>query len=100
MVIGVKIELIEKLVKLLSEEPKSIKELSEELNIGWKTCERYLKSLKNIGVVIEIKTKKERLFMYNRPRRAKLLTVPKIRVGTTFELTEPPSKPYEVEDLT
>ncbi len=54
----VKVEVIEKLVKLLSEKPRSIKELSEELNIGWKTCERYLKSLKNIGVVVEIKTKK------------------------------------------
>jgi len=42
----VKIEVIEKLTKLLSEKPRSIKELSEELNIGWKTCERCLKSLK------------------------------------------------------
>jgi len=96
----VKIEVIEKLVKLLSEKPRSVKELSEELNIGWKTCERYLKSLKNIGIVVEIKTKKESLFMYNKSRRAKLLTVPRIQVGTTFELTEPPSKPYKVEDLT
>lgn len=34
MVVEVKIEVIEKLVKLLSERSKSIKELSEELNIN------------------------------------------------------------------
>ena len=92
---------MERIVSSVSERPKSVKELSEELDVGWKTCVRYLRSLKNIGVVVEIKTKKESLFAYHQLRRPKLLTVPRVRVGITFDLTEEkPPRLEEVEDLT
>ena len=94
-----KAEVLERIVNCLSARPKSVKEISEELKIGWKTCERYLRSLKSIGVITEIRTRKESLYTHQRPRRSKLLTVPRVRVGTTFELGTPP-KSYEVEDLT
>lgn len=94
-----KAEVLEQIVECLATGPKSVNEISKELEVGWKTCERYLKSLKSIGIVNEIKSKSENLYVYPRARRAKLLTVPKVRVGTTFELGSPP-KPHQVEDLT
>lgn len=53
------------------------------------------------GVVVELRTPKERIFMLRRPTRARLLSVPRVRVGTTFEFVrdEPPVR-GEVEDLT
>lgn len=92
---------MERIVESLRERPKSVKEVSEELGVGWKTCYRYLVSLRRIGVLIEIRTRGESLFMARQPRRPKLLTVPRVRVGETFEITdlEPPNE-EEVEDLT
>lgn len=96
-----KVEVLEKIIMALAERPKSVKELSEELGVGWKTCYRYLKSLQRIGVLVEIKTKGESLFMNRQPYRPKLLTVPRVRVGETFKVVDvkPPSED-EVEDLT
>ncbi|MBS7618593.1 hypothetical protein KEJ25_08375 [Candidatus Bathyarchaeota archaeon] len=54
-----KVEILEMIMKSLVERPKSIKGLSEELGVGWRTCHRYLKSLQHIGVLVEIKTKGE-----------------------------------------
>lgn len=95
-----KVEILEMIIKSLAERPKSVKELSEELGIGWKTCYRYLKSLQRIGVLVEIKTRGESLFMSRQPYRSKLLTVPKIRVGETFKIVDvTPPKDDEVEVL-
>jgi len=96
-----KVEILEMILRSLAERPKSVKELSEELGVGWKTCYRYLKSLQRIGVLVEIKTRGESLFMSRRPYRPKLLTVPRVRAGETFEIVDakPPSD-EEVEVLT
>ncbi|MEM2239557.1 MAG: ArsR family transcriptional regulator [Candidatus Bathyarchaeia archaeon] len=96
----VKVEILEMIVRSLAERPKSIKELSEELGVGWKTCQRYLKSLQRIGVLVEIKTRGESLFMSRQPYRPKLLTVPKIRVGESFKIVDvTPPNDDEVEVL-
>ena len=51
--------------------------------------------------MVEIKMWGESLFMSCRPHRSKLLTVPRVRVGETFEIVDvkPPSD-EEVEVLT
>ena len=51
--------------------------------------------------MVEIKTRGESLFMSRRPYRPKLLTVPRVKVGETFEIVDakPPSD-EEVEVLT
>lgn len=73
------------ILKELAEGPKPVGEIAKRLGIGWKTCEKYLEGLKLAGVVVELRTPKERIFMLRRPRRARLLSVPRVRVGFTFE---------------
>ncbi|MFQ6086340.1 MAG: winged helix-turn-helix domain-containing protein [Candidatus Bathyarchaeia archaeon] len=92
---------LEGILKELGEGAKPVGEIAKRLGIGWKTCEKYLEGLKMAGVVVELRTPKERIFMLRRPRRARLLSVPRVRVGATFEsVHEEPPRPGEVEDLT
>jgi len=96
-----KVEVVEEIVKALGERPKSVREIAREVGVGWKTCSRYLESLRGLGLVVEVKTAKGSLYTTHGSRRAKLLTVPRVRVGASFELIDegPPSM-GEVEDLT
>lgn len=92
---------MERVLSQLYEGAKPIGEIAKRVGIGWKTCEKYLLGLKRIGIATEIRTARGRIFMLSRPTRARLLTVPRVRVGTTFELIdEEPPDPEEVEDLT
>jgi len=71
------------------------------MGVGWKTCSRYLESLRELGLVVEVKTAKGSLYITHGSRRAKLLTVPRVRVDASFELIdEGPPPTGEVEDLT
>jgi DNA-binding IscR family transcriptional regulator len=79
----------------------AVRKIAREVGVGWKTCSRYLESLRELGLVVEVKTAKGSLYTAHGPRRAKLLTVPRVKVGTSFELIdESPPPAGEVEDLT
>jgi len=85
-----KVEVIGEIVKALSERPKSVREIAREVGVGWKTCSRYLKSLRRLGLVVEVKTAKGSLNTIHGSRRAKLLTVPRVRMDTSFEPKDSP----------
>jgi len=53
---------VKRLISALSGGPKPINQLAKETGIGWKTCEKYLESLKLLGQVEEITTRRERVF--------------------------------------
>jgi len=96
-----KAEVIGEIVKALGERPKSVREIASEVGVGWKTCSRYLMSLKEVGLVVEVKTTKGSLYTTHVSRRVKLLTVPRVRVGISFELIDEGPPPMgEVQDLT
>lgn len=89
-----------KIVSVLSQGPKPIEDISRRVKTGWKTCERYIDTLKKLGIVGEIRTRKERIFYLAHAPRLKLATVPRVRVDTTIEfLDEEPPNEREVEDL-
>jgi len=56
------VEVVKRIVSALSGGPKPINQLAKEVGIGWKTCDRYLESLKLLGQVEEVTTPKERVF--------------------------------------
>ena len=57
-------EIVDAIIKLLSEGPKSINEISTKAEINWKTAEEYLKLLENLGRVSEKDIKNTRTFFY------------------------------------
>ncbi len=96
MVTHVKVEVLEKVVEAVSDRPRSVDEIAREVGIGWKTCARYLNSLKKIGVIVEIRSSRGSLYVSHSFRKPRLLIVPRVRVGNTFKLTD--EKPPE-EDV-
>jgi len=91
---------LDRIVSSLADAPKPVAALSREAGIGWKTCLRYLTSLKRLGVVAELRTSKERIFYLQNFGRSRLVTIPRPKVGLTFELV-PESGPdsRKIEDL-
>lgn len=90
-----------KIISALEERPEPIGELAKKVGVGWKTCERYLESLKKAGIVAEVRTPKERLFLIRQRSGPRLLVVPRAKVGLTFKfLDEAGPRPSDVEDLT
>jgi len=55
------VEVVKRIVSALSGGPKPINQLAKEVGIGWKTCDRYLESLKLLGQVEEVTTPRERI---------------------------------------
>ena len=55
---------INSIKEILKEGPKSISEISKELEINWRTAENYLGILKNLGLVDEIANEHTRIFFY------------------------------------
>jgi len=62
-------EIVKKIVSTLHDSPKSINQIAEAVDIGWKTCEKYLESLKLLGIVEETRTARERVFSFKGQRR-------------------------------
>ena len=56
------ITVVKKVLQELEKAPVSINELASAIGIGWKTCEKYLESLKITGAVEETRTKNQRVF--------------------------------------
>jgi len=101
-VVKVKREVLQKIVQELQKKPSSISNIANTLKIGWKTCEQYLITLKDLGLAYEMPMKKERIF-YLRQR----YTGPAITLMSKFRapddivvLNEPKPRPEEICDLT
>lgn len=57
-------EIINSMKKSLSDGPKSISDISKELEINWRTAEQYLELLKSLDIVLEADVKNTRTFFY------------------------------------
>jgi len=58
--------IVKKIVSAVYDSPKSINQIAEAAGIGWRTCEKYLESLKLLGTVEETRTARERIFSFRR----------------------------------
>jgi len=65
----VETEIVKKIVSTLHDSPKSINQIANAVDVGWKTCEKYLESLKLLGIVEEARTARERVFSFKGRRR-------------------------------
>ena len=55
-------ELIKRIIKSISENPKSIHEIAQEIESNWESIKLYLESLKDAGVVHETLDGNKRIF--------------------------------------
>jgi len=60
--------IVKKIVSAVHDSPKSLNQIAKEADIGWRTCEKYLESLKLLGIVEETRTARERIFSFRRGR--------------------------------
>jgi len=90
-------EIVKKIVSTLHDSPKSINQIAEAVDIGWKTCEKYLESLKLLGIVEETKTARERIFSFRERRRGWFFPHARRIVGNKVERSEeiPPESGVE-----
>lgn len=61
--------IVKKIVSTIHDSPKSINQIAQAVDIGWKTCEKNLESLKLLGIVEETRTARERVFSFRERRR-------------------------------
>lgn len=90
--------IVKEIVSLVRQSPKSINQIAENVGIGWKTCEKYLESLKMLGVVEETKTARERIFSFRERRRGWLYPHAMKIVGNFIDRS-PEKPPDNVEVL-
>jgi predicted transcriptional regulator len=83
--IFMEIEIVKKIVSVVHDSSKSINQIAEAANIGWKTCEKYLESLKLLGIVEETKTARERVFSIREKRKGWLFPHARRIVGNKVE---------------
>ncbi len=58
--------IVKKIVSAVHDSPKSLNQIAKEADVGWRTCEKYLESLKLLGIVEETRTARERIFTFRR----------------------------------
>lgn len=80
-----KTKIVKKIVSAVHDSPRSINQIAEAADIGWKTCEKYLESLKLLGIVEETRTARERVFSFRARRRGWLFPQTKRIVGNKIE---------------
>ena len=90
--------IVKEIVNAIRQSPKSINQIAEGVGIGWKTCEKYLESLKMLGIVEETKTARARIFSFKERRRGWLYPHARKIVGNVIERS-PKKPPDEVEAL-
>lgn len=81
-------EIVKKIVSAVHDSSKSINQIAEAADIGWKTCEKYLESLKLLGIVEETRTAKERVFSLRERRRGWLFPHSRRIVGNKIERSD------------
>ncbi|MFQ6075987.1 MAG: winged helix-turn-helix domain-containing protein [Candidatus Bathyarchaeia archaeon] len=91
-------EIVKKIVSTLHDSPKSINQIAEAAGIGWGTCEKYLESLKLLGVVEETRTARERVFSFRERRRGWLYPHARRIIGNRVERSDeiPPESGVKV----
>lgn len=97
-VIFVETAIVKDIVSVVRKSPKSINQIAESVGIGWKTCAKYLESLKMLGVVEETKTARERIFSFREGRKGWLYPHTRRIIGNTIERS-PEKPPDKVEIL-
>jgi len=91
-------EIVKKIVSAVYDSPKSINQIAQEADIGWKTCEKYLESLKLLGIVEETRTAGERVFSFREKRKGWLFPHSRRIVGNKVERSDeiPPEAELKV----
>ena len=90
--------IVKEIISTIRQSPKSVNQIAESVGIGWKTCEKYLESLKMLGVIEETRTARERIFSFRERKQAWLYPHARKIVGNTIERS-PEKPPDEVEVL-
>lgn len=97
-VMAVETAIVKEIINTIRQSPKSVNQIAENVGIGWKTCEKYLESLKMLGLVEETKTARERIFSFREGRKGWLYPHTRRIMGNTIERS-PEKPPDEVEIL-
>ena len=95
---AVETAIVKEIINTIRQSPKSVNQIAENVGIGWKTCEKYLESLKMLGVIEETRTARERIFSFSKRRPGWLYPHAEKIVGNTIEHS-PEKPPDEVEVL-
>jgi len=91
------VKIVKKIVSTIHDSPKSINQIAEVVDIGWKTCEKYLEGLKLLGIVKETRTRRERVFAFRERRRGWLYPHSRRIIGNKVERSDemPPASGVE-----
>lgn len=81
-------EIVKKIVSAVHDSPKSINQIAEAADVGWKTCEKYLESLKLLGIVEEMRTARERVFSFREKKKGWLFPHSRRIVGNKIERSD------------
>lgn len=92
------VEIVKKIVSTVHDSPKSINQIAEAVDIGWKTCEKYLESLKLLGIVEETRTMRERVFSFRGKRKGWFFPHSRRIVGNKVERSDEVPPEGELKD--